>query len=78
MTGGSAPARAALESYRACYAHPARLGCSLVAHRDLGFCTGCLRADDGVCAADLELAAWRLLAAAERGVPDQPPRGANR
>ena len=47
--------------------HP-RLGCSLVAHRDLGFCAACQR-DDG----DLrEIAGWRSLAMVERGIPRQP------
>lgn len=51
--------------------HAPKLGCSLVSHRDLGFCAGCVTPDGQ----DTELAAWRLLAMAERGVPDQPRGG---
>jgi hypothetical protein len=46
---------------------PPRLGCSLVAHRDLGFCAGCRGYDTSQ-----ELIAWRILAMRERGIPLQP------
>lgn len=39
-----------------------RLGCSLVSHRDLGFCSGCHGYDAGQ-----EMAGWRLLAIRQRG-----------
>lgn len=45
--------------------HPPRLGCSMVSHRDLGFCCSCREAALGE-----EVAAWRLLAMAERGMVD--------
>lgn len=49
------------------------LGCSLVAHRDLGMCSACKSPHDGQRnGAKRELACWRLLAMAERGVPPQP------
>lgn len=41
---------------------PPMLGCSTVSHGRLGFCSGCLRDDDG---ARLEVAGWRLLALRE-------------
>lgn len=44
-----------------------RLGCSLVSHRDLGFCSGCHGYDVGQ-----EMAGWRLLAIRQRGHVKQP------
>lgn len=44
-------------------ARPLSLGCSTVAHRDLGFCSSCATVA-------WELDGWRLLAMAERGMVD--------
>ncbi len=66
-------ARRMLDGYAARHGTPPILGCSLVAHRDLGFCSGCRSPYDGQRnGPERELAGWRLLAMAERGVPDQP------
>jgi hypothetical protein len=67
------PSRRLFEALKTRYAQPIRLGCNTVAHRDLGFCSGC--AVPGKKAADeigplMELSGWRLMAIAERGVPD--------
>jgi hypothetical protein len=71
----STSARQMLNAYAARHGAPPVLGCSLVAHRDLGYCSGCRSPHDGQRnGADRELAGWRLLAMAERGVPDQPKR----
>jgi hypothetical protein len=67
------PSRQMLDAYAARHGGPPLLGCSLVAHRDLGYCSGCRSPHDGKCnGADRELSGWRLLAMAERGIPDQP------
>lgn len=64
---GAARARVELDAYRAALGRELRLACSLVSHRDLGFCVACT-----VEGAALELMCWRLLAIVERGVPLQP------
>jgi len=67
-----------LADWRARREQEPRLGCSLSAHRDLGYCSGCPptperhEAGERRLGAAYELAGWRLLAMAERGVPDQP------
>lgn len=66
MTGHARSAEL-LESHRAQFARPATIGHDLTAHRDLGFCQACH--PQGMSG---ELIGWRLLAMAERGVPDQP------
>jgi hypothetical protein len=66
VTGNDVAARQFAE-LRSSSERPPRLGCELASHRDLGFCAGCH--PGGV---NYELLAWRLLALAERGVPDQP------
>jgi hypothetical protein len=66
-------ARQMLENYAARHGAQPVLGCSLVAHRDLGFCSNCRSPHDGQRnRMEREIAGWRLLAMAERGVPDQP------
>lgn len=63
-------AREHLEQIAARHGRPMRLGCSTVAHRDLGFCAACVP-DSGQerFGAATELSGWRLLAIAERGIP---------
>lgn len=62
-----------LADLRADYSREPRLGCSLVAHRDLGFCASCIRTPDPYTKpVDVELTGWHLLAMAQRGVPHQP------
>jgi hypothetical protein len=56
-----------LADFRKRHAHPPRLGCGLVAHRDLGFCSACHKHGSSG-----EITGWRLLAMAERGIPNQP------
>ena len=71
----SAPERGAaktLAELRKQYGREPRLGCSLVAHRDLGYCAHCPSPDMYTPSIDREIAGWRLLAMAERGVPRQP------
>lgn len=63
------PARDLLDSMRDRYGRELALGCSKVAHRDLGFCSLCVppadrNRDFGILT---ELSGWRLLAMAERG-----------
>jgi hypothetical protein len=65
---GSRQAREHLNALTEEYAHPARLGCELSAHRDLGFCAMCARPGASRLAQDTELMGWRLLAIAQRGV----------
>lgn len=71
---GDDTSRRLLDDYAKRHGTAARLGCSTVAHRDLGYCSGCLSPhDDGkTVGAARELAGWRLLAMAERGVPPWP------
>lgn len=47
-----------------------RLGCSTIAHRDLGFCARCIDSPSGDprLGASYELSGWRLLAMAQRGM----------
>lgn len=66
---GNAKAAEQLAEMRAAYGTEPRLGCDLAAHRDLGFCAHC-----PVGSVRIEVTGWRLLALAERGVPDQPSR----
>lgn len=61
-----AVAAESLAQIRKMLEQPPRLGCELNAHRDLGFCELCT--PEG---ARNELAGWRLLAIAQRGVPPQ-------
>jgi hypothetical protein len=66
------PSRHLLEALKVRYAHPIRLGCSTVAHRDLGFCSACVvpsKAADTI-GRMIENSGWRLMAIAERGYPD--------
>lgn len=72
LHGGNAKAAEQLATQRRLYEQEPRLGHELTAHRDLGFCQFCHPA--GV---QGELMGWRLLAMAERGVPDQLERRAN-
>lgn len=66
-------ARQMLDDYARRHSGGLRLGCSLVAHRDLGYCSNCVSPHDGErVGVDRELAGWRLLAMAERGIPEQP------
>ena len=67
---GRARARRELDRLAAERGRPAGLGHELNAHRDLGFCAGCVPLGFG--GATDELHGWRLLAIAERGVPEQP------
>lgn len=66
------PSRRLLDALKVRYAQPIRLGCSTVAHRDLGFCAGC--AVPGKAADEIgpliELSGWRLMSLAEKGHPD--------
>lgn len=67
-TAGDALSAQMLNQYRARHGSaPARLGCGLVAHRDLGFCSACHEHGSSG-----EVTGWRLLAMAERGIPKQP------
>jgi len=84
MTDADPRSRQMLADYTARYARPLALAHSTVAHRDLGFCSLCVRAavedgtaddghpitDPGGFPARVELSAWRLLAMAERGMDD--------
>jgi hypothetical protein len=63
-TEGDATARVMLAQYAEQHGAEPRLGCDLVAHRDLGLCGACYTASG-------ELTAWRLLAMAERSIPRQ-------
>lgn len=80
---GRARAREDLAAWSAQWAGPPTIGHELAAHRDLGFCAACVRGrwtdgtSDGYGQAQ-ELTGWRLLALAERGVPDQPARNPER
>ena len=81
MTGDAhPPARRLLDDMRVRYGRAARAGCELNAHRDLGFCAFCALPDHivHVTPVDVELAGWRLLAMAQRGIPDQPARPTER
>lgn len=79
---GSETAAWQLADMRARLERDPGLGCSLVAHRDLGFCSHCpVPYDDGTQGWRREIAAWRLLSMAQEGVPLQPsennPSGAS-
>lgn len=66
MTGADPQARRHLDRFLADVGkRPLRLGCSTVSHRDLGFCCSCVDVTVGE-----EVAGWRLLAMAERGMVD--------
>lgn len=67
---GRARARLELDRLAADRGRPTGLGHELNAHRDLGYCAFC--APGGLGGAMDELQGWRLLAIAERGVPEQP------
>jgi hypothetical protein len=70
MTDTDPHARQMLTDYAAQHGRPLGLGHSTVSHRDLGYCSACVREggrSDGVA---LELNGWRLLAMAERGMVD--------
>lgn len=69
--------RRMLTDYAARHGADPGLGCSLTAHRDLGYCSACTSPHDGKRnGAERELAGWRLLAMAERGIPRQPREAA--
>lgn len=72
MTAPERGAAKTLAELRERYGREPRLGCSLVAHRDLGYCAHCPSPDMYTPSIDREVAGWRLLAMAERGVPRQP------
>lgn len=73
MPGDSASA-GILKDARRKFGRDPILGCHLTSHRDLGFCSVCLGPSEHNprYGADMELAAWRLLAMSERGIPEQP------
>lgn len=64
-------AQALLANLTKRWGKPPRLGCSTVAHRELGFCAGCFdrNVNDPRLGTAHELSGWRLLAMAERGLP---------
>lgn len=72
-SSGDPTSRQMLEGWAARHGAPPALGCSLVAHRDLGLCSACRSPYDGKRNdPEREMAGWRLLAMAERGIPRQP------
>lgn len=60
-------ARQRLTEYAARHGRPLGLGHSTVAHRDLGYCSACVREGGREDGAVYELTGWQLLAMAERG-----------
>jgi hypothetical protein len=74
-TAPDAQSRRMFEDFSARHRRPAsQLGCSLPAHRDLGFCALCIGQAhrNREFGRSTEIAGWRLLAMAERGIPLQP------